>query len=183
MLDVSVAYNRYKFLGHEFLTWLWYMIDTDFGSLQKADPEMESLAIGNRIVLENHRHNRDEVITIRGDGAGLEEGVMALTKGAKVTEMHLAYRAGELEWRFSIKGESLCLSSLKTPQTGKPETSEDIEGAVLEKIYMVQRVAQLVESLYAQFIRQRLETDWERKTAYRIKNWIRQGEAAQQQDG
>ena len=178
MLDVSVAYNRYKFLGHEFLTWLWYMIDTDFETLQKADPEMESLAIGNRIVLENHRHNREETITIRGDGAGLEEGVMALTKGAKVTEMHLIFRAGDLEWRFSIKGESLSLSGLKTPQTAKLESPEDVEGAVLEKIYLVERVVTLLQGLYAEFARQRFSPDWEKKIAYRITDWIRSGPAA-----
>ncbi|MCF8110488.1 MAG: hypothetical protein K9J85_03260 [Desulfobacteraceae bacterium] len=173
MLDVSVAYNRYKFLGHEFLTWLWYMIDTNPEALKKADPEMESLTIGNRIVLENRRHNRDETITIRGDGAGLEEGVIALTKGAKVTEMHLVFRAGGLEWRFNTKGESLSASSLKTPQTAKMETSEDLEGAVLEKIYLTERVVNLLHNLYAQFIKERVSLDWEKKTIYRISAWVR----------
>ncbi|MCF8023944.1 MAG: hypothetical protein K9K82_00455 [Desulfobacteraceae bacterium] len=173
MLDISVAYNRYKFLGHEFLTWLWYMIDTNPGELKKADSEIESLTIGNRIVLENHRHNRDETITIRGDGAGLEEGVIALTKGAKVTEMHLIFRSADLEWRFSIKGESLSLSSLKTPQTAKLESGEDVEGAVLEKIYLTERVANLVHNLYAQFINERVSSDWEKKTIYRIGSWVR----------
>jgi hypothetical protein len=172
MLDVSVAYNRYRFLGHEFLTWLWYMIDLDFEGLLEADPDMESLAIGNRIVLENHRNNRDETITIRGDGAGLEEGIMALAKGAKVTEMQLVFRAAEFEWRFTVKGESLSLSGLKTPQTQKPESLEDMEGAVLERLYLIQRVTDLVEKLYAKFIRQRLDPQWERKTVYTIMDWI-----------
>lgn len=173
MLDVSVAYNRYKFLGHEFLTWLWYMIDTNPAGLQEADPEMESLSIGNRVVLENHRHNRDETVTIRGDGAGLEEGVMALTKGAKVTEMHLVFRANDLEWRFTVKGESLGLSSLKTPQTAKLETAEDREGAVLEKIYLTGRAAGLLHNLYARFIRERVSPDWDKKTVHRIAAWVR----------
>ena len=73
MLDVSVAYNRYKFLGHEFLTWLWYMIETDTAKLLDPKAELEDMYIGNRVVLENSSHNRDEVITIKGDGAGLEE--------------------------------------------------------------------------------------------------------------
>ncbi|MFW5931166.1 MAG: hypothetical protein ACOCQI_05360, partial [Desulfosalsimonas sp.] len=139
----------------------------------KADPEMESLTIGNRIVLENNRHNRDETITIRGDGAGLEEGVIALTKGAKVIEMHLVFRAGGLEWRFNVKGESLSLSSLKTPQTAKMETSEDLEGAVLEKIYLAERVVNLLHNLYSVFIKERVSTDWEKRSVYRIGSWIR----------
>ena len=45
MLDVSVAYNRYKFLGHEFLTWLWFMIETDKQTLMDADKELEVMNI------------------------------------------------------------------------------------------------------------------------------------------
>ena len=107
MLDVSVAYNRYKFLGHEFLTWLWYMIETDKKTLMDPATGMDDVFIGNRVALENSSHNRDEVITIKGDGAGLEEGVLALKKGAKVTEMNLVARAGENEWRFNIKRRKL----------------------------------------------------------------------------
>ena len=68
MLDVSVAYNRYKFLGHEFLTWLWYIIENDRSKLVNEDGEQISLEIGNRIVIENL--NQDETvesITIKGN--------------------------------------------------------------------------------------------------------------------
>ena len=37
MLDVSVSYNRYKFLGHEFLTWLWFLIEKDRKLLEFFD--------------------------------------------------------------------------------------------------------------------------------------------------
>lgn len=172
MLDVSVAYNRYKFLGHEFLTWLWYTIETDPEMLKKADPDLVSLVIGNRVVLENSRHNREETITIRGDGAGLEEGLIALKKGGKVTEVNLVYCSAEYEWRFNVKGESLALSSLKTPQTGKVEKKEDLEGTVLERIFLVEKIVSLTYNLYALFIAARLSSDWDRRTVSRINKWI-----------
>jgi len=43
MLDVSVAYNRYKFLGHEFLTWLWFMIETDKDTLISPEEDLEDI--------------------------------------------------------------------------------------------------------------------------------------------
>lgn len=172
MLDIAVAYNRYKFLGHEFLTWLWYRIETGQDILKEVDPGMLSLSIGNRIVLENNRDNRDEVITIRGDGAGLEEGLIALKKGGKVTEIHLVYRKNELEWRFSLKGESLSVSSLKSPQTGKVEKKEDIEGAVLERVFLLEQVLELVKNLYGRFIRERLSLDWDKRSVHEINQWI-----------
>ena len=91
MLDVAVAYNRYKFIGEEFLTWLWYIIDTSQNRLKSIDEEFEALEIGNRIVLENRKKESTERITIKGDGASLEEGILALKKGALVTELSLKY--------------------------------------------------------------------------------------------
>lgn len=172
MLDVSVAYNRYKFLGHEFLTWLWFTIETDPDNLSSADPDLESLAIGNRVVLENSRHNREETITIRGDGAGLEEGLIALKKGGKVTEMNLVYRSAENEWRFNLKGESLALSGLKPPQTERVEKKEDLEGAVLERIYLIEKIVHLTYHLYNQFITLRVSAEWERRSVGEITRWI-----------
>jgi hypothetical protein len=172
MLDVSVAYNRYKFLGHEFLTWLWFMIETDKEALLKADAELEDMYIGNRIALENSSHNRDEKITIKGDGAGLEEGVIALQKGAKVTEIHLVAKAKENEWQFNVKGESLNIGNLKSPETGRVEQAEDVEGAVLEKIYLYEKAVNLTNQLYQQFIKSRVSPDWENTVVKQISRWI-----------
>ena len=94
MLDVSVAYNRYKFLGYEFLTWLWFTMETDREKLTKIDPELVSLDIGNKIVLENRINDAVESITIKGDDADLKEGFLALKKGTVVTEIHLSYKSG-----------------------------------------------------------------------------------------
>ena len=60
MLDVAVAYNRFRFLGDEFLTWLWFIIENDPGYLNNLSSEPFSLEIGNRIVLENRHHQTVE---------------------------------------------------------------------------------------------------------------------------
>lgn len=172
MLDVAVAYNRYKFLGYEFLTWLWFMIENEQGQLKACDPEFRSLSMGNRIVLENSRNDTRETLTIKGDEAKLEEGVMALKKGAVVTELHLVCKAAELVCRFSIKGESMTLSGVKLPETGPVETGADLEGVLLEKTYLLERFGKMVERLYEQFLKQRLSNDWTRKTVPKIKRWI-----------
>ena len=53
MLDVAVSYHRYKFIGHEFLTWLWYVIENEQEVLKASGDDFVSLEIGNRLVLEN----------------------------------------------------------------------------------------------------------------------------------
>lgn len=171
MLDIAVAYNRFKFLGHEFLTWLWFMIETDQNRLGKSDTDFISLTVGNRLVLENTRNNTKETVTIKGDNASLEEGMVALTKGAVVTEIHLSYKTGAQKWEFSLKGESLNISNLKLPETGPVETPEDLEGVVLEKIYLIEKVVGLLNNLFSNFIHLRLSNTWQSQTKSLIHKW------------
>ncbi len=172
MLDLAVAYNRYRFLGYEFLTWLWFLIDRDPETLKKCDPELAALAIGNRMALENRGGEAVETITIRGDDAGLEEGILALRKGAVVTEMNLVYRSGDYQWRFTLKGENLDVSGLKPPETGGVEAAEDLEGAVLEKAYLYEKVLLLLDNLFKTFVELRISEGWNQDILPRLKEWI-----------
>ena len=172
MLDVAVAYNRYKFLGEEFLTWLWYVIEKEQNLIKNFDKDFVGLEVGNRIVFENRRNDSDERITIKGDRANLEEGILALRKGGLVTELNMVYRSGELRWQFTIKGESLNISSLITPKTDLPESNEDIEGAVLEKIYLYDRVVALLDYLFKHFTKLRVSSSWQSKVVSNMNNWI-----------
>ena len=172
MLDVSVSYDRYKFLGYEFLTWLWFIMENRQDILKKSDNELVSLDIGNCVVLENNKNDTNESITIKGDKAGLEEGILSLQKGAVVTELNLVYKAGNNEWRFNIKGESLNISSLKTPETGPVETKDDIEGILLEKVFLYEKIFVLMNNLYKHFISLRVTGRWEKDVVPGIRKWV-----------
>jgi hypothetical protein len=172
MLDIAVAYNRYRFLGNEFLTWVWFCIENDDTALKKADQDMIELAVGNRMVLENRLANGIESIAIKGDSAGLEEALLALSKGAFITEINLVYKSGPLQWQFSLKGENLSFAGLKLPETAPSESSEDIEGMVLEKLYLYEKPFQYLDRLYREFIRVRLSPQWQNDTLGRIKKWV-----------
>jgi hypothetical protein len=172
MLDVAVAYNRYKFIGFEFLTWLWFVIENDQTYLKKLHEELASLDIGNRVVLENRHSDAMETITIKGDDAGLEEGRLALKKGAVVTEMNISFNFGDQKWQFTLKGESLSLGNLKTPEAGPVETREDLEGAVLEKSYLYDKAVGFVTLIFNDYIKNRVSENWNHQIVPQIKKWI-----------
>jgi hypothetical protein len=172
MLDVSVSYNRYKFIGHEFLTWLWFSIENEPEQIQAASKNLDSLTIGNRLVIEKRRQDEVlEAITIKGDDAGLEEGILALKKGAVVTEINLVQTIGDHIWSYTLKGESLNISSLKTPTVGQVESGDEIEGAVIEKIYLYDQVIQFIHNLFKLFIKKRVSDNWP-QTVNKIQKWI-----------
>jgi hypothetical protein len=172
MLDVAVAYNRYQFLGNEFLTWLWFIIDTEPSFFQTVDASITSLNIGNRMVLENSINDASEIITIKGDDAGLEEGLLSLRKGAVVVEINLVYKAENQEWKFTLKGENLSFSGLKVPETGPVESAEEVEGSVLEKIYLFEKAIDFVNHVYNHYLKLRSHLDWNQKIVVEMKKWI-----------
>lgn len=172
MLEISVAYSRYKYLGHEFLTWLWYMIEKEPEKVQGIEQDRTLIEVGNRIVFENRRENGKERVTIKGDEVGLEEGMAALKKGAMVTELNLMVKADEQQWQFSLKGESLSFVGLKTPRVGAIETQEDFDGAVLEKAYLYEKAIAFVDDIYKTFVKIRVSNRWTEEVVPAMRAWI-----------
>lgn len=174
MLDIAAAYNKYKFLGNDYLTWIWFLIETDHNISSLLDSkDIVTLEVGNSIVLENRLGDKSkEKITIKGDQAGLEEGTTALKKGAYVTQINLICKINENEYRFTIKGESFNITGLKTPKTDLSNKKDEIEGVVLEKVFFCTTIFSVIDTLFLKYLEQRIADDWKVKGLQDLKNWI-----------
>jgi hypothetical protein len=173
MLDISIAYQRYRFIGDEFLTWLWFTIENEPGLFRSVDPDCTALEIGNRIVLENRKTKSIERITIKGDDAGLEEGRVALRKGALVSEMVLLLKTGEYQWEFALKAETLSTSNLRVPGPSAPQSPEQMDEFILERYEFIYKIIKFIENSFAHFIRLRISTKWSAKHVQAIRKWMK----------
>ncbi|MCF6247374.1 MAG: hypothetical protein L3J69_08430 [Desulfobacula sp.] len=174
MLDIASAYNKYKFLGNDFLTWIWFLIEKNqsISDLINAS-ETITLEIGNSIVLENKLGDKSkENISIKGDQAGLEEGTTALRKGAHVTQINLLCKINEDEYKFTIKGESLNITGLKTPKTNLSKNEDEMEGLVLEKSFFCFKIFEVIDTLFLKYLEKRTSDEWNTKELQDIRNWI-----------
>jgi hypothetical protein len=99
--------------------------------------------------------------------------MLALNKGGLVTEVNLTYLLREQEYRFNLKGESLGLTSLKTPAPAPIETADELEGAVIEKVALCEVVTDLIDGLFQRFIKLRVSDQWERKVVPKVREWIK----------
>lgn len=170
MLDLSLAYHKYSFLGCDFLLWLWFCT-SESGSYNLFNNKSEFIEIGNKIVLERKKNNSFEKITIKGEEADLEEAMISLKKGAIVKELNLLYKKEDKEWSFTLTGESLNFSNLKIPDIGFIESKKDIEGFVIEKLYLYTSIYSLIDNLYKKYILLRISDDW-KKLSIDVKKWI-----------
>ena len=174
MLDIATGYNKYKFLGNDFLTWIWYLIENNININELIDSEYQTiiLQIGNSIVLENSLGDKSkEKISIKGDEAGLEEGKTALKKGAVVTHINLLLTIDAEEFRFSIKGESINITGFKTPSL-KSEKKDDLEGDILEKAFFTEKICNFIDSLFIKFIERKSSDTFRNIDIHEIKKWI-----------
>ncbi len=180
MLDIATAYNRYQFLGNEFLTWIWYLIETNKNTIQ--EDFFASLEIGHTIVLENNLgDNSREKITIKGDQAGLEEGRTALKKGAQVTQIHIKCLMeppkdhtdtnDEYLYEFTLKGESFHITGLKTPKTIKGD-EEETEADILEKAFLLENIMKVIDTLFIRFVEKKISPEWKTSEIQKIRAWI-----------
>jgi hypothetical protein len=173
-MDISVAFNNYKFLGEEFLTWLWYAIHEESSLINDVmDKERHvELLLGNSLSLEKDTPgNGREKISIKGEEAGLNETLLAISNGAMVTQISLILKIGDTEFSCSLKGEDLSLNSLKC-KTEAPKSDEDIDGAVLEKVYLHGLVFDCLDALFGYYIKARLSGDWDKSILPTMKSWI-----------
>ncbi|MEJ5359999.1 MAG: hypothetical protein WHT06_15175 [Desulfobacterales bacterium] len=172
MLDLSIAYHRYRFLGDEFLTWLWHGIETRAADLCALAPEINAIEIADRMVIENRTGQSKEKITIKGDHAGLEEAKLALRKGAWVSEMALLLRTAEDEYRLTIRGENLNLSGMKIPSAAGGTSPEELETAFLERLDHLIKITDFIDKIFYFYLSERISAKWKSLYLPSMRKWL-----------
>jgi hypothetical protein len=187
MPPVSEAFENYRFLGNEFLTWLWFCTEEQPQMIKDPSGDTVSLAVHKKIVLKKATGKTVSITIEKDSGEEAEEGMLALKGGAIVTDLSFLLNIGEVEWTFSIKGESFQINSLKPtvemPKERHDETApeeigdkqrHDFEASVLDKTYLHIQAIDVIDGLFKQYIHLRLSDDWQGETVPAMRAWIAQ---------
>lgn len=171
MKDLYSLSRRFAFLGSEFLTWLWYAAENDPSVVEKAVGEGAFLTLSDRVVLEKKFRESVERVTIRGEGAEMDEGLLALKKGGAVAEATFEITINNENYRFAIKAEGLAVSGLKTPAVGSSKDPEELSGAIIEKAGLIRVALDAIDKLYASFLQKRTTGEWKNKVLPAMAKW------------
>jgi hypothetical protein len=177
-LGEIMDYEKYRFLGQEFLLWLWYASENDPEAITKNGGGQETIeaTLGDTIVIENIPDlGGKEKITIKGEESDLKEAMLALKKGGMPVQYKMSMETGDqVKFMFTIKADDLSLSGLKC-KVQEPTEKDEIEGAVLEKMYLDTKIVGCIDSLFLSFVRSRIAGAWETETVPKIRKWIERG--------
>lgn len=153
-----------EFLGSEFLTWLWFKSETA-NSFNILDQTVE-LSIGNKLILAEDR----EKIICHSEQANLALAKRALKDGKRVKQAQFKIEVDSQSYSFTLDSSFLDLKSCKVPKVSL-EDREDLQGAILEQIFLFKKISRILDELLLQFTKLRLSADWS-SIAVEIKNWI-----------
>jgi hypothetical protein len=158
-------------IGREFLTWLWFKSEERNGTIRLPGGDDCEVLFIRRLVLEAGEGEYAETIVCQGLHADLKEGKEALRQGKKISMARLRVSHDKTEWEFSFKADRFHFQSMKLPTIPESEGEEvDREGQTLERIYLIEKAAGLMDRLFRSFLDLRL-TGWENELT-RMQRWI-----------
>lgn len=171
-IDLEHAQTVSLTLGQEYLTWLWFASESGGGLFKTKDGEIFSLHVEQKVAVQGGEGESRETATCSGPMAELREARLGLRTGKKVTKAKVRIEKDEAAWQVLLDAANFTMQGLKTPKVDtRLEEGEDPDSRILEKIYLVEKCLEFVDSTFDQFLNLRFSPDWREETR-QLRDWI-----------
>jgi hypothetical protein len=174
MRDLVELLYAYRFLGREFLAWLWFKSEAELDGLIKIkDQEAVILAVGDKMVLETGDGEYRETLVLQGSHSEHREARLGLMQGKLPEEMNLKLIRGQDEWQLTLKAATLEIKGLKSKSASGPQEDEDDqETFFFDQMYQVEAMSEIIDGLFREFLQVRLSPAWDHEEMPRLQDWL-----------
>ena len=175
-MDLVDLMTEKRFLGQEFLTWLWYKSEERGGAvfLENSGTDVE-LVFEKHIFLESGEGDSYEKLICQGLQAELQEARTGLAMGKKIEQARIMLVRDDHEFHFTLKGSAYEFRSVRLPKTiTASEESDDpgaAEGRILDKIGLYEVCLKTTDELFRMFLKRRTGEEWPDELA-KLRSWI-----------
>jgi hypothetical protein len=159
-----------RFLGREFLLWLWYTSEKQDGliSLPRSEEEIE-LFLDDRLVLE-HMYGQGSRHMLSGmEPSTAPEAALALQMNKLPSEAKIKIIQESRAWSFTLRGDDLLPRSHKIPEV---HTAHD-DDRLSERLYLLEEIERILSELFELFVESRVSEGWEHEQ-HKIEEWIQE---------
>ena len=167
-MDLLDAVESCRFIGPEFLVFLWFESDVLEGQFEMPDGERFELWFENQLVLESES-SEQEVTRMRGAApSATSEAHEALRRGKVPIQARVRIDRGQQAFGFVFNAKTFNVSSAQLPQLIKEEKDERF----FERMYLIEEIEKMVDSMYERFLSLRLAPVWETKLLPMMRRWV-----------
>jgi recombination associated protein RdgC len=174
-MDLVDIISEKRFLGQEFLTWLWYKSEERGGAVSLPGAGDIQVVFEKHMLLESGEGESLEKLICTGLQAELQEARTGLLMGKKLEQARIYIAKGDYEWRLTLGATLFEYRNVSLPKTvaSNEEASDPIawEAKVLERIGMSEEVMHTMDELFRMFLKIRTTAAWPEELA-RLKRWI-----------
>jgi hypothetical protein len=167
-LDLVERIETTRFLGSEFLVWLWCTSELCNGRIDlPAFGEVE-LWFGKLIEFVSPLQPAERV-SVRGMAPSTSAEAREALRQAKLpVKARLHARATERDFAWQLLAESMAVSAGSIPGVLATESEE----AFIERMQLVAELDSIVHALYGVFLRLRLSERWEADVVPTLRSWV-----------
>lgn len=175
-MDLVDLIAEKRFLGQEFLTWLWWKSEERGGSIALPGDVIITVVFEKHMLLEFGEGESSEKIICTGLQAELQEARTGLQMGKKLEQARIVLGHNNYEYSFTLTGSLMEFRNVKLPKTegsegDKSANPEEVEGMILERIFLFEELTKLVNELFRMFLDRRLSPDWGEELL-NLRGWV-----------
>lgn len=157
-----------RFVGREFLLWLWFESELYDTNLSPSTGEPFSLWLETQITLASEAEETRIKAAMPGQAP---EAKQALRQGKLPLTTRMTAMLGGAEFRWVFKADQLAIGTLKVPAELKAE--EDKYEALYDRMRLTELLEAQLEALYKDFVTLRLDAAWEKSIVPELRRWAR----------
>ena len=175
-MDLVDLIAEKRFLGQEFLTWLWWKSEERGGSIELAGEGDITVVFEKHMLLESGEGESTEKIVCTGLQAELQEARTGLQMGKKLEQARILIGHGNYEYSLTLSGALMEFKNVRLPKTeatenDKGDNPEEVEGMILERVYLFEEIIKLVNELFKMFLVIRVSTGWSEELS-KMRSWV-----------
>lgn len=169
-MDRLDCIERSRFLGREFLVWLWHESEHAEGILPIGPGESVSLWLEEQLTLIADDLLGRHECRLKGSTPSLtNEAKEALRAGKLPVKAKIRIDRAPQSWSFVFDADTLGIGSVSIPALLTEEDDEKF----YERMQLVEELEAMIGALFETFLRLRTSPAWERHALPAIRDWVK----------
>lgn len=177
-MDIVDLIQDKRFIGQEFLAWLWFKSEERGGSVELPGTGDITVIFEKHMLLEYGEGESNEKVICRGLQTELREAKTGLSLGKKPEQARILLIKGDYEFGVTLAAALLEFRNVRLPKTvdssDESDDPEAVEGRILERIALFEELSNLVNDLFRMFLEIRSGDQWTSELA-KIQKWGARG--------
>jgi hypothetical protein len=176
--DFLELWNEKRFLGQEFLTWLWLRSEENGRIMELSDGRKLELWFENQLRLSRGQgpNKRSVSITTPEEPSDQDwrEAYTALIYHKTVNKGTLRIKTESQEWRLTLPHDTLSPQGIKIQTLRDSADDGDLgaEGKFLERVSLAAELLGILDALFGNFINLRMSDEWESDELQRLRDFL-----------